>query len=185
MCETSLSSYLRSTDPEAKINQQRNIFFFFFLILATGRMLIVFFLWRLFLGRKGGREGAGKHGKMNSTFMTARQGSICIQRFSSGECNVVGCITRPLNKSTYPIMRWNILANKNFKGTLVKVHLRKTERGQESTNRSDSSPLPLKERVHHPPGTGWQKLLQWGWTGQGKHNNLQPVFIAKLCFQMN
>lgn len=32
--------------------------------------------------------------------------------------------------------------------------LRKTERGQESTNRSDSSPLHLKERVHHPPGTG-------------------------------
>lgn len=182
MCVTSLSSYLRSTDPEAKINQHGKIFFFFFKTGSRYNANPIFSL-KAFLGQEG-REGARKPGEMNSTFITASQGSICIQRFSSGECNVVGCTTRPLNIRTHPIMRRNIPANKNFKWN-EEMLLRNTERGQESTNRSDSSPLHLKERVHHPPGTGWQKLLQWGRTGQGKHNNLQPVFIAKECFQMN
>lgn len=102
MCETSLSSYLRNTDPEAKINQQRKIFFFF----KTGSRYNAnpIFSLKAFLGQEG-REGDRKPGEMNSTFITASQGSICIQRFGSGECNVVGCTTRPLNISTHPIMR--------------------------------------------------------------------------------
>lgn len=74
MCETSLSSYLRSTNPEAKINQQGKIFF------KTGGRYNAnpIFSLKAFLGQEG-REGARKPGEMNSTFITASQGSICIE----------------------------------------------------------------------------------------------------------
>lgn len=66
-------------------------------------MLIIFFFegfsWA------GREEGARKPGEMNFTFITASQGSICIQRFSSGECNVVGCIIHAVHTSTHPIKR--------------------------------------------------------------------------------
>lgn len=75
MCETSLSSYLRRTDPEAKINQQGKIFF------KTGSRYNAnsIFSLKALLGQEG-REVVRKPGKMNSTFMTARQGSIPMHR---------------------------------------------------------------------------------------------------------
>lgn len=78
MCETSPSSDLRSTDPKAKINQHGKIFF---KTVSRYNATLIFSLKAL-LGQEG-REGVRKPGEMNSTFMTACRGSICIERFSS------------------------------------------------------------------------------------------------------